>query len=117
MGSLNSGRLYKQAEAMTRHYKKAVLLIEHEQQAQTAAAGIRYRNGINATEQRTRYKCVVFNMHCNFYCYVFKDLAQVMAKLQVLTMNFPKLRLIWSPGAHYTAELFHASETITNLKL
>jgi ERCC4-type nuclease len=35
-----------QAEAMTRHYKKAVLLIEQEQQAQSVAAGMRYRNGI-----------------------------------------------------------------------
>jgi len=31
IGSLNSGRLYKQAEAMGRHYKKPVLLIEQEQ--------------------------------------------------------------------------------------
>lgn len=45
VGSLNSGRLYKQAEAMTRHYKKPVLLIEHEQQAQSVAAGMRYRQG------------------------------------------------------------------------
>jgi len=45
IGSLNSGRLYKQAEAMTRHYKKPVLLIEHEQQSQSVAKGHRYRNG------------------------------------------------------------------------
>jgi DNA excision repair protein ERCC-4 len=45
IGSLNSGRLYKQAEAMSRHYKKPVLLIEHEQQSQSIASGFRYRNG------------------------------------------------------------------------
>ncbi|CAL8083523.1 unnamed protein product [Orchesella dallaii] len=78
IGSLNSGRLYKQAEAMTRHYKKPVLLIEQEQ-TQSVKAGIRYRN----------------------------ELQQIIPKLQLLTMNFPKLKLIWSPGAYYTAELFH----------
>lgn len=45
IGSLNSGRLYKQAEAMTRHYKKPIILIEHEQQAQNAKGGYRFRNG------------------------------------------------------------------------
>ncbi|ODN06062.1 DNA repair endonuclease XPF [Orchesella cincta] len=78
IGSLNSGRLYKQAEAMSRHYKKPVLLIEQEQ-TQSVKAGIRYRN----------------------------ELQQIMPKLQLLTMNFPKLKLVWSPGAHYTSELFH----------
>jgi len=43
IGSLNSGRLYKQAEAMGRHYKKPVLLIEHEQKSGSG----RYRNGMN----------------------------------------------------------------------
>ncbi|CAG7728085.1 unnamed protein product [Allacma fusca] len=76
IGSLNCGRLYKQAEAMGRHYKKPILLIEHEQKAQLST-----RFGKN-------------------------DLTQVMPKLQVLTMNFPNLRLIWSPGSHYTSEVF-----------
>jgi len=73
IGSLNSGRLYKQAEAMSRHYKKPVLLIEHEQ-----------------TTGRDR-----------------NDLSQIMPKLQLLTINFPNLKVIWSPGAHYTSEIFH----------
>jgi len=40
---------------------------------------------------------------------MISDLAQIMPKLQILTMQFPKLKLIWSPGAHYTAEIFHVS--------
>lgn len=39
------------------------------------------------------------------------ELQQIMPKLQLLTMNFPKLKLVWSPGAHYTSELFHVSKT------
>lgn len=31
IGSLNSGRLYQQAVAMTRHYAKPMLLIEFDQ--------------------------------------------------------------------------------------
>jgi DNA excision repair protein ERCC-4 len=76
IGSLNTGRLYKQAEAMGRHYKKPILLIEQEQ-----------LKGMGSFRSKN-------------------DLTQVMPKLQVLTMNFPNLRLIWSPGAHYTSEVF-----------
>lgn len=45
IGSLNSGRLYKQAEAMGRHYKKPILLIEHEQKTQVSAT-YRRRDGM-----------------------------------------------------------------------
>lgn len=31
IGSLNSGRLYNQAQAMTRYYKRPILLIEFDQ--------------------------------------------------------------------------------------
>jgi len=39
--------------------------------------------------------------------FIFSDLEQIMPKLLLLTIHFPKLRIIWSPGAHYTSEIFH----------
>ncbi|KYN49998.1 DNA repair endonuclease XPF [Cyphomyrmex costatus] len=29
-----------------------------------------------------------------------------MAKLQLLTLHFPKLKIVWSPSPHATAQLF-----------
>jgi len=66
IGSLTSGRLHKQATAMTRNYPRPVLLIEYEA----------------------------------------RDVSRIpMERLQLLTMQFPRMRLIWSPSAHASAEL------------
>jgi len=81
VGSLNCGRLYNQATAMTRFYKKPMLLIEFDEKKPFSLQG--------------KY-------------YLSKDVASsdIMARLQLLTMHFPKLRILWSPSPHATAELF-----------
>lgn len=81
IGSLFSGRLYNQAVAMTRHYAKPMLLIEFDQNK-------------------------AFCFQGNYY--VSRDLknTEITAKLQLLTLHFPKLKLIWSPSPHATAQLF-----------
>ncbi|XP_063242959.1 DNA repair endonuclease XPF [Bacillus rossius redtenbacheri] len=81
IGSLNSGRLYNQALAMTRHYAKPMLLIEFDQNRPFALQG--------------RY-------------YVSNDIASndITAKLQLLTLHFPKLRIVWSPSPYASAQLF-----------
>lgn len=81
IGSLNSGRLYNQARAMTRHYSKPMLLIEFDQKKPFALQGCYY---------------------------VSSDVTSndLVAKLQLLTLHFPKLRLVWSPSAYATAQLF-----------
>ncbi|XP_014486735.1 PREDICTED: DNA repair endonuclease XPF [Dinoponera quadriceps] len=81
IGSLLSGRLYNQAVAMTRHYAKPMLLIEFDQNKP-------------------------FSFQGNYY--VSRDLknTEITAKLQLLTLHFPKLKLIWSPNPHATAQLF-----------
>ncbi|XP_046672972.1 DNA repair endonuclease XPF isoform X1 [Homalodisca vitripennis] len=82
IGSLNSGRLYQQALAMCRHYVKPMLLIEFDQNKPFALQG--------------RY-------------YLSSDLqsSDITAKLQLLTLHFPRLRLVWSPSPYATAQLFH----------
>ncbi|XP_011692831.1 PREDICTED: DNA repair endonuclease XPF [Wasmannia auropunctata] len=81
IGSLFSGRLYNQAVSMTRHYAKPMLLIEFDQNKP-------------------------FSFQGNYY--VSRDLKsnEITAKLQLLTLHFPKLKIIWSPNPHATAQLF-----------
>jgi len=35
-----------------------------------------------------------------------------MAKLQLLTLHFPKLKIVWSPSPHATAQLFEELKVI-----
>ena len=81
IGSLNNGRLYNQATSMTRFYARPMLLIEFDQNKPFALQG--------------RY-------------YLSKDIASsdLVQRLQLLTIHFPKLRILWSPSPHATAELF-----------
>lgn len=79
--SLNSGRLYNQAVSMSRYYAKPMLLIEFDQNKSFCLQG-------------------------NYY--VSRDMksSDITAKLQLLTMHFPKLKLVWSPSPQATAQLF-----------
>jgi len=81
IGSLNNGRLYSQATSMTRFYQKPMLLIEFDDKKPFSLQG--------------KY-------------YISNDLqsADIVARLQLLTLHFPKLRILWSPSPHATAELF-----------
>ncbi|XP_023330558.1 DNA repair endonuclease XPF isoform X2 [Eurytemora carolleeae] len=81
IGSLGCGRLYNQATAMTRFYNSPMLLIEFDDKKPFSLQG--------------KY-------------YLSKDLqsSDIVAKLQLLTLHFPKLRILWSPSPHATAELF-----------
>lgn len=40
----------------------------------------------------------------------------ITSKLQLLTLHFPKLRLVWSPSPFATAELFQELKVFINLK-
>jgi DNA excision repair protein ERCC-4 len=80
IGSLQNGRLYSQATAMTRFYAKPMLLIEFE------------------AEQS-------FSLQGKLYMSRDVQTSDLMARLQLLTIHFPKLRILWSPSPHATAEL------------
>lgn len=81
IGSLNSGRLYNQAVQMVRYYSKPVLLIEFDQNKPFHLQG-RYMMSDSS-----------HNM-------------DVVKKLQLLTLHFPKLSLVWSASPYATAQLF-----------
>ncbi|KAK7047730.1 DNA repair endonuclease XPF [Halocaridina rubra] len=83
IGSLNSGRLYNQAQAMTRYYKRPMLLIEFDENKPFYLQGRYYLSSDGSSSA--------------------KDVA---AKLQLLTLHFPKLRLLWCPSPYASAEIF-----------
>ncbi|CAG5910668.1 unnamed protein product [Menidia menidia] len=81
IGSLQSGRLYTQCLSMTRYYRKPVLLIEFDPAKPfSLVARSDFRNEISSSD--------------------------VSSKLTLLTLHFPRLRILWCPSPHATAELF-----------
>lgn len=80
-GSFASGRLYTQVEAMAKHYKVPCLLIEFDP---NKSFSLQNANDLGA-EIKTDSICT---------------------KLALLTMHFPKLRILWSKSPHETLQMF-----------
>lgn len=81
IGSLQSGRLYTQCLSMTRYYRRPVLLIEFDPAKPfSLVARSDLRQEISSND--------------------------ISSKLTLLTLHFPRLRLLWCPSPHATAELF-----------
>ncbi|KAH0631860.1 hypothetical protein JD844_019743 [Phrynosoma platyrhinos] len=81
IGSLNNGRLYSQCISMSRYYKRPVLLIEFDPS-----------KSFCLTPRASLYQEISNN--------------DVTSKLTLLTLHFPRLRLLWCPSPYATAELF-----------
>ncbi|XP_028403688.1 DNA repair endonuclease XPF-like isoform X1 [Dendronephthya gigantea] len=81
ISSLNSGRLYTQCVAMTRFYKRPILLIEFD-------------------------PAKSFSLQAKSSLSNEISLQNVTTKLALLTIHFPKLRVLWCPSPYATAELF-----------
>lgn len=90
ISSFKDGRLYAQAEKMFQHYKSPMLLIEFDQNKSFTLEPFAdlsgNRNSVNPDN-------------------VSSDL---QSKLVLLTLAFPKLRIIWSSSPYQTAEIFEA---------
>lgn len=81
IGSLQSGRLYNQCLSMTRYYRKPVLLIEFDPAKPfSLTARTDFRHEISSND--------------------------ISSKLTLLTLHFPRLRILWCPSPHATADLF-----------
>ncbi|CAO1415638.1 unnamed protein product [Diamesa tonsa] len=83
IGSLNSGRLYNQCIQMARFYSKPILLIEFDQNRPFHLQG----HFMLSTDSNSMN-------------------SDIVQKLQLLTIHFPKLRIVWSPSPYATAQLF-----------
>jgi len=80
-GSFNSGRLFSQAQSMTKYYKCPCLLIEFH-----PSKSFRLLNAAELTGE-IKTDCII-------------------SKISLLVMHFPKLRLLWSRGPHETFKIF-----------
>ncbi|BGO95154.1 hypothetical protein NBRC10512_001881 [Rhodotorula toruloides] len=82
--SFNSGRLFQQCELMTAHYKQPILLIEFDEKKsfnlETYVDTKTYASSPNDIDLRS--------------------------KIVLLTISFPKLRVIWSSSPYQTVEIF-----------
>ncbi|XP_031394488.1 DNA repair endonuclease UVH1 [Punica granatum] len=79
--SFASGRLYHQVETMVRYYRIPVLLIEFSQDRSFS-----FQSSSDIGDDVTP--------------------TNIMSKLSLLVLHFPRLRIIWSRSLHATAEIF-----------
>ncbi|KAI0379134.1 DNA repair protein [Hypomontagnella monticulosa] len=93
ISSFKDGRLFNQAETMFQHYKNPMLLIEFDQNKSFTLEPFADLSGnlksVNPNE-------------------VPSDL---QSKIVLLTLAFPKLRIIWSSSPYQTAEIFEGLKT------
>ncbi|XP_069841519.1 DNA repair endonuclease XPF isoform X2 [Dendropsophus ebraccatus] len=81
IGSLNNGRLFTQCVSMCRYYKRPVLLIEFDP-----------NKPFSLTSRSSIHQEISVN--------------DITSKITLLTLHFPRLRVLWCPSPYATAELF-----------
>ncbi|KAH7908756.1 hypothetical protein BJ138DRAFT_1103259, partial [Hygrophoropsis aurantiaca] len=101
IASFNSGRLYTQCELMSVHYKTPVLLIEFEE---GRAFGF---DTLPDSKQYAKPKPKPSKSNSKYPAksstYTPPTLQQ---KLTLLTLHFPRVRIIWSASPYATADIF-----------
>ncbi|KAI3501545.1 hypothetical protein L1887_29416 [Cichorium endivia] len=85
-GSFASGRLYHQVEMMVRYYRIPVLLIEFSQDKSFS-----FQSTSEISDDVTPHN--------------------IISKLSLLVLHFPRLRIVWSRSLHATAEIFASLKT------
>ncbi|KAJ1335876.1 DNA repair protein (rad1) [Microdochium nivale] len=93
ISSFKDGRLYNQCETMFQHYRSPMLLIEFDQNKSFTLEPFADLSGnlksVNPNEAPS----------------------DLQSKLVLLTLAFPKLRIIWSSSPYETAEIFEGLKT------
>lgn len=87
IGSLNNGRLFNQAETMMEYYKSPMLLIEFDQNKSFTLEPFADLTGATSAS-------------------ALAAAPDLQSKLVLLTIAFPRLRIIWSSSPYQTAEIF-----------
>lgn len=107
ISSLRNGRLYNQAETMLQHYKNPLLLIEFDQNKSftfdafaSVSTGTTFMTdyGFSSSGQATSSSSSALANPSN------PKSAQHL--LVLLTLAFPRLKIIWSSSPYQTAEIF-----------
>ncbi|KAM0752073.1 hypothetical protein T439DRAFT_312194 [Meredithblackwellia eburnea MCA 4105] len=87
--SFNSGRLYQQCEQMTAHYKEPILLIEFDEKKSFNLEQTYTTEGKGPPKADAPSNEV-----------------DLRSKIVLLTITFPRLRIIWSSSPYQTVEIF-----------
>ncbi|KAI9163384.1 MUS38-like protein [Paramyrothecium foliicola] len=90
ISSFKDGRLYNQAETMFQHYKNPMLLIEFDQNKSFTLEPFADLSGSMSSVAPSAAP------------------SDLQSKLVLLTLAFPKLRIIWSSSPYQTAEIFES---------
>ncbi|KAI3651298.1 hypothetical protein MP228_004779 [Amoeboaphelidium protococcarum] len=83
VGSIQSGRLFSQLEAMSLHYETVILLIEFDPGKSFSLQDIKIHTTGSNAQQST-----------------------VIQRLVQFTLQFPNMRIVWSTSPHATADIF-----------
>jgi DNA excision repair protein ERCC-4 len=94
ISSFKDGRLYSQCESMFQHYKNPMLLIEFDQNKSFTLEPFADLSGSISSVSAA-------NAGAN----------DLQSKIVLLTLAFPKLRIIWSSSPYETAEIFERLKT------
>jgi DNA excision repair protein ERCC-4 len=105
ISSLKNGRLYNQAETMLQHYKSPMLLIEFDQNksftfdafTSTTTPGSFLADNIPSFASGGASSTSLVNP---------SNPKSVQHLLVLLTLSFPRLKIIWSSSPYQTAEIF-----------
>ncbi|KAL0062171.1 DNA repair protein RAD16 [Marasmius tenuissimus] len=102
VSSFNSGRLYTQCEFMSAHYKNPVLLIEFEEDKAFSLDMVSeiksYGKVVNKFPPKKKPTGKPGEQE-------YKP-PSIQSKIVLLTLTFPRLRIIWSSSPYSTAEIF-----------
>jgi DNA excision repair protein ERCC-4 len=93
ISSFKNGRLYNQAETMLQYYKSPMLLIEFDQNKSFTLEPFADLSGSLSSVSASNAS------------------SDLQSKLVLLTLAFPKLRIIWSSSPYQTAEIFESLKT------
>lgn len=112
VSSFNSGRLYTQCELMSVHYKQPILLIEFEEHKSFSLEAVTEIKSYAKPSAKYPAKKKPGAMPAES---APSASASIQAKLVLLTLTFPRVRIIWSSSPYATAEVFrdlkaHAAE-------
>jgi DNA excision repair protein ERCC-4 len=88
ISSFKDGRLYNQAETMLQHYKSPMLLIEFDQNKSFTLEPFADLSGSLSSMSSSNAS------------------SDLQSKLVLLTLAFPRLKIIWSSSPFQTAEIF-----------
>ncbi|TPP67140.1 DNA repair endonuclease XPF [Fasciola gigantica] len=105
IGSLNSGRLYQQCTAMSRHYPNPVLLIEFSLPTK-AFGSSSVIGGHFGSRGGANMGFSLYSGRHSIQSGGEFDSRHLLSKLTLLTIHFPNLRIFWSVTPYCTAELF-----------